>query len=181
MNALKLVLMVAGVLLLVAAAGIPLYELSMRIRSFLKKRKSEPDQSGPRLVEPALDPIPWKQPIALAFTACLPMLVASSIVVVPSGMGGVRVSQISGTLPGTLYPGVHFIPPLVESVKTFDLRDHLFTAGVTDEGSKDSKQKSGLDVQSREGLSIALAVHRALPSGPAPVGPCRRAPPAACR
>jgi regulator of protease activity HflC (stomatin/prohibitin superfamily) len=158
MNALKLVLMVAGVLLLAAAAGIPLYGLSMRIRSFMKKQKGEADQPGPRLLEPAPSRIPWKLPLTLALAACLPMLVASSIVVVPSGMGGVRVSQLSGTLPGTLYPGVHLIPPLVESVKTFDLRDHLFTAGVTDEGSKDSKQKNGLEVQSREGLNIALAI-----------------------
>ena len=68
--------------------------------------------------------------MALALVACLPLLVASSIVVVPSGMGGVRVSQIRGTMPGTLYPGVHFVTPLVESVETFDLRDHLFTAGI---------------------------------------------------
>ena len=61
---------------------------------------------------------------------------ASSIVVVPSGMGGVRISQIRGTLPGTLYPGVHFITPLMDSVQMFDLRDHLFTAGVAEEGEK---------------------------------------------
>ena len=28
---------------------------------------------------------------------------------------GVRVSQISGTLPGTLYPGVHWFVPLVQT------------------------------------------------------------------
>ena len=88
--------------------------------------------------------------------ACLPLLIAASIVIVPSGMGGVRVSQISGTLPGTLYPGVHFITPLVESVETFDLRDHLFTAGMAGEGEKASD--GGLIVQSREGLNIGLAV-----------------------
>ena len=60
----------------------------------------------------------WRGSVALALVACLPLLVAASIVVVPSGMGGVRVSQIGGTLPGTLYPGVHFVTPLVESVQT---------------------------------------------------------------
>jgi len=158
MNALKFVLMLAGLLLLATAAGIPLYGLWLRIRIFLKRPKGDFNQNGLKLVEPVLEPIQWRLPLTLALVACLPMLAASSIVVVPSGMGGVRVSQISGTLPGTLYPGVHVIPPLVESVKTFDLRDHLFTAGITDEGNKDSKQKNSLDVQSREGLNIALAV-----------------------
>ena len=156
MIALKFVLMLAGLLILATAVGIPLYGLSLRMRAFLKKQKQDP--TGPRLVEPAPTPIQWRLPIALALVACLPMVIASSIVVVPAGMGGVRVSQIEGTLPGTLYPGVHFVTPLVESVKTFDLRDHLFTAGIADEGAKDSKQKNSLDVQSREGLSIALAV-----------------------
>jgi regulator of protease activity HflC (stomatin/prohibitin superfamily) len=90
--------------------------------------------------------------------ACLPLLIASSIVVVSSGMGGVRVSQVSGTEPGTLFPGVHFVAPLIDSVETFDLRDHLFTAGVAEEGSKSAAPKSGLSVQSREGLNIGLAV-----------------------
>jgi regulator of protease activity HflC (stomatin/prohibitin superfamily) len=53
---------------------------------------------------------------------------------------------------------MHFITPLVESVQTFDLRDHLFTAGIVEEGSKAGTQKNGLSVQSREGLNIGLAV-----------------------
>jgi regulator of protease activity HflC (stomatin/prohibitin superfamily) len=106
----------------------------------------------------AREEIPWRVPLALAIVACLPLLVASSIVVVPSGMGGVRVSQISGTLPGTLYPGVHFVTPMVESIETFDLRDHLFTAGVVEVGEKTPAQKSDLTVQSLEGLNIGLAV-----------------------
>jgi regulator of protease activity HflC (stomatin/prohibitin superfamily) len=158
MLVLKFVLMVAGVLLLATAVGIPLYGLWLRIRVLLKRSKGEQGMLGPRLVEPTPEPIEWRLPLALTLVACLPMVIASSIVVVPSGMGGVRVSQIAGTLPGTLYPGVHFVTPLVQSVKMFDLRDHLFTAGITDEGSKDSKQKNSLDVQSREGLDIALAV-----------------------
>ena len=65
---------------------------------------------------------------------------------------------IGRLLPGTLYPGVHFVTPLVESVETFDLRDHLFTAGMGEEGAKTTAPKSGLSVQSREGLNIGLAV-----------------------
>jgi regulator of protease activity HflC (stomatin/prohibitin superfamily) len=96
--------------------------------------------------------------LALVLLACLPLLVAASIVVVPSGMGGVRVSQIRGTIPGTLYPGVHFVTPLVESVETFNLRDHLFTADFAEKGGKVGAQGNGLSVQSREGLNIGLAV-----------------------
>jgi len=158
MLALKFVLMLAGMLLLATAVAIPLYGLWMRIRLLREKQKNELGLNGPRLVGPEPQPIQWRLPLTLALAACLPMFVASSIVVVPSGMGGVRVSQVSGTLPGTLYPGVHFIPPLVESVKTFDLRDHLFTAGITDEGGKTMNGKNQLEVQSREGLGIALAV-----------------------
>jgi regulator of protease activity HflC (stomatin/prohibitin superfamily) len=95
---------------------------------------------------PEPEPIAWRIPVALLLVACLPLLIGSSIVLVPSGMGGVRVSQVSGTLPGTLFPGMHFVTPLVDSVQTFDLRDHLFTAGVSEEGAKAGAQKNGLSV-----------------------------------
>jgi regulator of protease activity HflC (stomatin/prohibitin superfamily) len=151
MIALKLLLTAAGVLMLAAALGIPIYSLWLRYRLARRKAAGETE-----LTEPA--EIAWRGSVALILVACLPLLVAASIVVVPSGMGGVRVSQISGTKPGTLYPGVHFVTPMMESVQTFDLRDHLFTAGIVEEGAKASTPKNGLSVQSREGLNIGLAV-----------------------
>ena len=151
MIALKLLLTVAGVLLLAAAVAIPLYGLWLRIQMALRKARGEEITAEPK-------EIAWRGPAALVLVACLPLLLATSIVVVPSGMGGVRVSQFSGTLPGTLYPGLHFVTPLVESVETFDLRDHLFTAVIVEEGAKLGTQKNGLSVQSREGLNIGLAV-----------------------
>ena len=151
MIALKLLLTVAGVLLLAAALAIPTYSLVLRIRIMRRKAAGETEIPEP-------DPIVWRMPIALALVACLPLLIASSIIVVPSGMGGVRVSQVSGTQPGTLFPGVHFVTPLIDSVQTYDLRDHLFTAGMAEEGSKPNAPKNGLSVQSREGLNIGLAV-----------------------
>jgi regulator of protease activity HflC (stomatin/prohibitin superfamily) len=161
MIALKLLLTVAGVLLLAAALGIPLYKLAIRILSARRRaaNETEPGQgelAKTKMTEP--EEIPWRGSFALALVACLPLLAASSIVVVPSGMGGVRVSQIGGTLPGTLYPGLHFVTPFIESVETFDLRDHLFTAGVAEAGEKAATQKNGLTVQSLEGLNIGLAV-----------------------
>src|SRR6266567_5582478 len=152
MLALKLLLTVAGALLLATALAIPLFTVVTRI---LRARKAAREGTPEPLVE--LAEIPWRGPLALAMVACLPLLIAASIVVVPAGMGAIRISQISGTQPGTLYPGVHFITPLVESVEMFDLRDHLFTAGIV-EGANRTPQKNGLKVQSREGLNIGLAI-----------------------
>jgi regulator of protease activity HflC (stomatin/prohibitin superfamily) len=164
MLALKFALMAAGLLLLATAVAIPLYSLILRIRLLLRKPKIDPE-TGLKLYDynSTPEPIQWQLPLGLALVACLPLAISTSITVVPSGMGGVRVSQIGGTEPGTLYPGVHFVTPLVETVHTFDLRDHLFTAGVPSDLSKDAKSKTtqssnGLDVQSREGLPIGLAV-----------------------
>ncbi len=92
-------------------------------------------------------------PLALALVACLPLLIAGSLVVVPSGMGGVRISQTSGTEPGTLYPGLHFVTPLVESVQIFDLRDHLFNAGVADAGKPGIKNNLTVQFARRAEIS----------------------------
>jgi len=65
-----------------------------------------------------------------------------------------------GTEPGTLYPGVHLVVPFIEDVQLFDLRDKLFTTGLVDDGRKPAAgARSGvLNVQSKEGLSIGLAI-----------------------
>lgn len=157
MIALKVVLMVAGVLLLASAIEIPLYELWIRFRSARRKAGADEATGQPTVTE-AKKNIEWRRAALLALVGCVPLLLAEGIVVVPSGMGGVRVSQVRGTLPGTLYPGVHLITPLIDSVQTFDLRDHLFTAGMLDEGGKGGAGKSALSVQSREGLNIGMAV-----------------------
>jgi regulator of protease activity HflC (stomatin/prohibitin superfamily) len=159
MIALKMLLTIAGVLLLAAAVAIPLYGVWMRIRCELRKKRSgEGAAFGTEgfTLGPEPEPIAWRGPLALALVACLPLLIAASVVVVPSGMGGVRISQIGGTEPGTLYPGLHFVTPLVENVQMFDLRDHLFTAGVADAAKPGIK--NNMMVQSREGLNIGMAV-----------------------
>jgi regulator of protease activity HflC (stomatin/prohibitin superfamily) len=157
MIALKMLLMVAGVLLMTAAVTIPLYGLWLRMRYAQKKKAGDGElflESG--VAEPEPGPIAWRVPVALMLVGCFPLLIANSMVVVPSGMGGVRISQIGGTEPGTLYPGLHFVTPMVESVQMFDLRDHLFTAGIADSGKPGLKNE--MTVQSREGLNIGLAV-----------------------
>jgi regulator of protease activity HflC (stomatin/prohibitin superfamily) len=158
MLALKLLLNIAGALLLTAAAAIPLHALWLRIlqaRRNAANARSDTPETAP--IEPQPHPIPLRTSITLALAACAPLLFAAGIVVVPSGMGGVRISQLRGTLPGTLYPGTHFVAPLVTSVQTYDLRDHLFTAGIIEEGGKKSAGNN-LTVQSREGLNIGLGI-----------------------
>ena len=173
MIALKYLLMVAGLLILMSALAIPAYQLWLMFT--YRRRQAREKASGiVEFPEPeAPEPTAWRTPAALTLVALMPLIIAGSIVVVPSGMGGVVVSQLRGTLPGTLYPGVHFITPMVDSVETFDLRDHLFTAGVIDDASQaekadksDTKKSmlthelppSTLSVQSKEGLNIGLAV-----------------------
>ena len=162
MIALKDLLIAAGVLLLAAAFAITLYDLW---RMYEHRRKLPSDAEGVTEMEPV--PIRWRGSVVLCFIACLPLLLAESIVVIPAGMGGVRVSQMQGTLPGTLYSGAHFVTPLVESVEMFDLRDKLFTAGVVEGAAKVSPapglktaamEMQPLDVQSKEGLDIGLAI-----------------------
>src|SRR5215472_14677830 len=149
MLALKYLLMAIGFGMILVAVGILAYDL---YREMLYRRALAAPNAG---LVPAVPQLRWRTSLALVLLAWGPMLVAFSIVVVPSGMGGVRVSQISGTLPGTLYPGVHFITPLIDSVQMFDLRDHMFTAGLgAQPAGKTSAEKAGLDVQSREGLNI---------------------------
>ena len=139
MIALKLLLTVAGVLLMAAALGIPAFGIWKRVA--MARKKAETD--GVEIKNEETVEIFWRGPLALGIVACLPLLIAESIVVVPSGMGGVRISQMGGTLPGTLYPGVHFITPLVDSVEIFDLRDRLFTAGVPVDGAKAGNADDG--------------------------------------
>ena len=61
--------------------------------------------------------------LGLALCALIPLLAGISIVIVPSGMAGVRTSRVSGTVPGTLYPGAHLRFPLVEDVALYDTRE----------------------------------------------------------
>jgi len=83
-------------------------------------------------------------------------------VVVPTGMGGIRVSQTSGTAPGTLYPGVHMVKPLLEDVALFDIRDQVFTTGVSEDGKVVAENVASkpqlLNVQAKEGLTLGLAI-----------------------
>ncbi|MFL6445437.1 MAG: SPFH domain-containing protein [Candidatus Sulfotelmatobacter sp.] len=156
MLALRNLLMYGGFGMILAAMGILAYDL---YREVAYRRA---------LAMPGITPIPtapewrWRRSVALVFLAWGPILVAFSIVVVPSGMAGVRVSQTSGTEPGTLYPGVHLVKPLVEDVALFDIRDQVFTTGSLEDGkaaiAKAPSKPELLDAQAKEGLTLGLAI-----------------------
>ncbi len=153
MLALKMILTLAGWMLLTTAFGLPLYALWLRMQN---ARRKPAENEIVTASEP--EPIAWHLPLGLALAGCVPLLIAASIVVVPSGTGGVRISQVGGTLPGTLYPGVHFIMPMIDNVELFDLRDHLYNGSLPADGAKATMPKTALEVQSREGLDIGLGV-----------------------
>jgi len=156
MLALKYLLIAGGLGMIVVAVSILAYDI---YREMLYRRALAAPDAG---LVPAIPQLRWRTSLALALLAWGPLLVAFSIVVVPSGTAGVRVSQLSGTLPGTLYPGVHFVMPLVEDVALFDTRDQAFTTGTSEDGkiaaTNVSARNQLLDVQAKEGLTLGLAI-----------------------
>jgi regulator of protease activity HflC (stomatin/prohibitin superfamily) len=152
---LKYLMLWGGFGMIAAAIGI----LARDFYFELKRRQSLASSDAVTAI--AKPEIHWRASIALVLLAWGPILLALSIVVVPSGMGGVRVSQTSGTLPGTLYPGAHFVTPLTESLALFDTRDQLFTTGAIEDGKAEKKRAANPDplrVQAKEGLSLGLAI-----------------------
>ena len=147
----KHLLLFIGVGMILAAVGILTYDW------FLLLRRKNALQAGAEPVQP-LSPARWRPALALALLGWGPILLALSIVVIPSGMAGVRVSQTQGTLSGTLYPGVHFVTPLSENVVLFDTRDQLFTTGSLEQDGKVRAKLEPLNVQAKEGLTVGLAI-----------------------
>jgi regulator of protease activity HflC (stomatin/prohibitin superfamily) len=151
---LKFLLMWGGIGMITAAAGMLAFDLYSEIRY---RQAMANAAAGPL---PSVPQMRWRGELALALLAWGPILLSLGIVVVPSGMGGVRVSQTEGTLAGTLYPGTHFVTPLAENVVLFDTRDQLFTTGRLEDGKSMSDKSSAeaLNVQAKEGLTLGLAI-----------------------
>src|SRR5271156_5968540 len=68
----------------------------------------------------------WKLALQLVGIGVVAMLAAESFVVIPDGAAGVRVSELWGVRPGTLYPGLHLVTPLVDSVAIYDTREQVY-------------------------------------------------------
>ena len=159
MLALKNLLMAGGIGMMIAAVCILAYDL---YRGVLQRRALTTAEA---VAAPVV--LRWRTSLALAMLSWGPILMALSIVVVPSGMAGVRVSQMSGAEAGTLYPGIHLVTPLIEDVALFDTRDQIFTTGMSEDEtstpaksstSKSSVKTQPLNVQAKEGLTLGLAI-----------------------
>ena len=154
---LKYLLMVTGTGLLIAAAAIlawDLYKILSRSKSLGEPAAPGPGgwAAGPR----------WALARQLALPGFGLLLAGQSIAVVPSGSAGVRVNEFVGTRRATLYPGVHFVIPLIESLETYNLKDSVFATSIP-EGAQDPKDRGhvraeSLRVQTREGMIVNLAV-----------------------
>ncbi len=186
MLALKYLLVILGIGLFGSSGALVVYDvyLSSQLRRLLGRRRDKTpgdaagelagaplsegarDDSNAELPRP-LRPIRWGLAQRLAAAGVLPLLLTYSIALVPDGFAGVRVSQIWGARPGTLYPGVHLITPLVDNVELYDTREQVYTTAASPARGGGSgaataasagAQPEVLTVQAREGLNIGLAV-----------------------
>jgi regulator of protease activity HflC (stomatin/prohibitin superfamily) len=154
-------LILAGLGLFGSCGALVAYDvyLSSQLRRLLRRR--EPAEGEPvsaiATKEPQLPlrPVRWGLAQRLALAGILPLVIALSIAIVPDGFAGVRVSQIWGARPGTLYPGVHLITPLIDSVELYDIREQVYTTAASNIPKTENEV---LTVQAREGLNIGLAV-----------------------
>ncbi len=161
---LRFVLLLSCFGLLAGAAGTVIYDifLAFELNRILRRgeRSSDATPPGETQVRPTGFPrarrvIRWNAAAKLVPIAAVLGLLGSSILVVPDGQAAVRISQISGVRPGTLYAGTHLIFPLIDRVAFFDVRDRVFsTAAIGVRGEKTQV----LVVQAREGLAVGLAV-----------------------
>ncbi len=197
MLVLKYLLILAGVGLFGSAAALVAYDIyiSSQLRRLLRRDAASESPAGAgesresaasnllHDFEHPQRPVRWRLARQLVISAVVPWLLALSIVVVPDGSAGVRVSQIWGARPATLYPGVHIVTPLIDSVVLYDTREQVYTTRAFEpppqaEEESDSSSKAGnkvakphaspanipatdgevLLVQAREGLNIGLAV-----------------------
>jgi regulator of protease activity HflC (stomatin/prohibitin superfamily) len=147
---LKYLLVIIGYGLLAWGLAIAFNNLTKVVQYHRRLRRGIPEN------QPEIPQLNWTTAKWTLLGAWLPIVLASGIVVVPSGMAGIRVSQTSGTRPGTLYPGVHLVVPLVDSVALYDVRDQILRTSTSKAGS--DKKAEPFTVQSKEGLTIGLAI-----------------------
>src|SRR6202046_1181702 len=171
---LRFLLFVISVSFVVVAAGLVIYDvfLAFELGKLLRPRESAAEKEEASQTSEALGPaatsspaesvaergaiqasvqiarargaVRWAAAAKLVVVAALLSLAAASILVVPDGEAAVRISQISGVRPGTLYAGTHFILPLIDRAQFYDVRDKVFST-TSAEGT-------------REGLEVGLAV-----------------------
>ena len=153
------ILIAAGFVAIAIAAGILAYDffVAMELDRLLRRffPKATPDAEALPARPRARREIHWRPAAKLAAQGLLPILLALSIVVIPDGYAGVRISQISGVRPTTLYSGMHFVVPFIQRIVAYDIRDQVYCTAA-DEASR--KNEPVLKVEAQEGLPIGLAV-----------------------
>lgn len=158
MLALKYLLMILGLGLFGSSGALVAYDIYIaeQLRRLLARSKTS--ESGAESLATArrpFGPVRWRLAQRLAIAGVPLLLLALSIVVIPDGTAGVRVSQIWGARRGTLYPGVHFVTPLVDSIALYDTREQVYSTLAS---PSPKTEGDVLTVQAREGLNIGLAV-----------------------
>ena len=68
-----------------------------------------------------------------------------------------RVSQLGGTLSGTLYPGVHWTVPLTERVELFNTRDQVYSTSLSG-GNQEKARDLARANEGRAGRRLAVTV-----------------------
>ena len=170
---LKYLLLITGWGLL-AVAAVHLFRNLYKVVQYhrqLRRMAPSAEPASTHAAPPDPPQLNWTAAQRAFLAAWLPLILAAGIVMVPSGMGGIRVSQAAGTLPGTLYPGVHLIRPLIDSVALYDLKDQVLTTSSAGEDGLETPAEARGDarpgkegtheaftVQSKEGLNIGLAI-----------------------
>jgi len=176
MNLLKYLLLGLSFALFGTAAGLVGYDvwIAYQLRRLLQRGVAEGETAplpfsasvARRSVTDSGRVVRWSLAGRLACVALVPLLLSGSMSVVPDGYAGVRVSEISGVRPGTLYPGLHLVTPFVEHIATYDLRDHIYATSAYAGKAAENKAAAGtaehkaevLTVQAREGLSMGIGV-----------------------
>jgi regulator of protease activity HflC (stomatin/prohibitin superfamily) len=160
---LRFLLLFASFGFLACAAGLVLYDiyLAFELDRILRRspNAAAPPEAGQLTPAPAL-PRPRRKirinaAAKMVAAAALLVYAGKSILVIPDGQAGIRISQIYGVLPGTLYPGVHIIRPLFDRVGIYDVRDQVFATAAT-ASPKDTHEV--LTIDAKEGLAIGLGV-----------------------
>ena len=163
---LKWMLLISCFALFAASAGAVLYDIYLAYElDRLLRRRQAPQAGATGQASAAFPPavtgarrrhaIRWDLAAKMAMVAAVMGLAGASVLVVPDGMAAVRISQLDGVRPGTLFAGTHLIVPLVERVSLFDIRDRVFETAAIE---KRNEKLEPLIVQAREGLPVGLAV-----------------------
>jgi regulator of protease activity HflC (stomatin/prohibitin superfamily) len=155
---LKYLLLITGSGLLAGAAGILAYDL---YRVLAKRKEERPTDSSPFPLAPLpATSIRWHEAGRLAMMSAAPLFLGLTIAVIPPGFAAIRVSQLSGASETPLYPGVHFVLPLIQHLETFNVRDTIYSTLAAEDPKKiaTGEKNNVLHVQTKEGLDVGVAI-----------------------